>query len=291
MFLRIVAIVFPLFAIVVVGFLYGRRKGPDLSTANQVNMDIFIPALVFAALAAKSFDPMRYRTLALAGLGMVLGSGAAGWVLARALRIDARTLAPNIMFNNSGNLGLPLAVLAFGEQALPPAVLLFMISNFLHFSLGVYVLDHRARLSTLWRMPVTLAMMVGLTVSFLHLEVWPPLLTGARMLGEISVPLLLFSLGVRLANADLRAWRVGVLGAVARPVIGLALAFALIRLLGVAGQERALLIVFGALPPAVLNFVFAESYRREPDKVASIVAIGNVAALVFVPIALTIALP
>ena len=51
-----------------------------------------------------------------------------------------------------------------------------------------------------------------------------------------------------------------------------------------------LLLVFGALPPAVLNFLFAERYKQEPERVASIVLIGNLAALLFLPLALALVL-
>ncbi|HMM53524.1 MAG TPA: AEC family transporter [Candidatus Desulfobacillus sp.] len=290
MLIRIAAIVFPLFAIVLAGWLYGRARRPDLTFANEVNMDVFVPALVFAALAGKSFDLAGYRALALGALAVVLGSGLLAWPLARLLRAEAKTFVPPMMFNNSGNMGLPLAVLAFGEAVLPAAVVLFLVSNLLHFSLGIYLLDHRARLASLWRMPVVLATAAGLAVSAGGIELWPPLVTAIRMLGEISIPLLLFSLGVRLIDASFHTWRIGLAGAVLRPVIGMAIAWPAARLLGMEGQHAAMLLVFGALPPAVLNFVFAERYRQEPEKVASIVMIGNVAALAFIPLALAVAL-
>jgi len=283
MILRILAIVFPVFAIAAIGYVYGRRRRPDLSVANHMNMDVFIPALVFGALAAKSFHPAQYQLLAIAGLLTVVGSGLAGWLAARMLGLAPRTFAPPIMFNNCGNLGLPLAVLAFGEAALAPAVVLFVISNLLHFSVGTYLLDHHAKLGTLLRMPVMIASVGGILVSLAGIEVWPPLMVAIRMLGDISVPLLLFALGVRLSDSSLQAWRVGVLGAVARPLIGFALTLAIAWLLGIEGQQRALLLVFGALPPAVLNYVFAERYRQEPDKVASIVMIGNLTSLLVIP--------
>ena len=286
MFVRILSIVFPVFAIAAIGYLYGRRKQPELSVANQMNMDVFIPALVFGALAAKSFQPAQYQLLAVAGVLTVIASGLAGWLAARMLGVAPRTFAPPIMFNNSGNLGLPLAVLAFGDAALAPAVVLFVISNLLHFSVGNYLLDHRARLSNLWRLPVVIASVGGLVVSLAGVEIWPPLMVAIRMVGDISVPLLLFALGVRLSDSSLQAWRIGVVGAIARPSIGVALTLAIAWLLGLEGQQRALLLVFGALPPAVLNYVFAERYRQEPDKVASIVMIGNLASLLFIPLAL-----
>ncbi|BBO22028.1 MAG: AEC family transporter [Rhodocyclaceae bacterium] len=289
MLLRIVSIVFPLFAIVAAGWLYGRRHKPDMALANQLNMDVFVPALVFAALAGKSFDLLGYQALALGGIAVVLGSGLAAWPLARLLRVDAKTFLPPMMFNNSGNMGLPLAVLAFGEAALPAAVVLFLVENLLHFSLGAWMLDHRARLATLWRMPMMLAALAGLAMSLSGIALWPPLVTAIRMLGDISIPLLLFALGVRLAGASFHAWGIGLAGAVARPVLGMLIAWGAGRALGLSTEHQAMLLVFGALPPAVLNYVFAERYAQEPDKVASIVMVGNVAALLFIPVALAIA--
>lgn len=290
MLLRILAIIFPLFAIIFAGWLYGRRKRPDMGFANQLNMDVFVPALVFATLAGKSFDLLTYQALAIGGLLVVLGSGLASWPLARFAGVQAKTFVPPMMFNNSGNMGLPLAVLAFGEAALPAAVVLFLVENLLHFSLGAWMLDHHARLSNLWRLPVVLAALAGLAVSLAAVELWPPLLTAISMLGQISIPLLLFSLGVRLTDASFSTWRIGMAGAVARPVLGMGIAWAAARLLGLNAQHTSMLLVFGALPPAVLNYVFAERYRQEPEKVASIVLIGNLAALVFLSFALVLAL-
>ncbi|HET7776259.1 MAG TPA: AEC family transporter, partial [Azospira sp.] len=75
MLLRIVAIVFPLFAIVFFGWLYGRRKQPDMTFANQLNMEVFVPALVFAAMADKSFDLAANWGLAVGAVVCVVGSG------------------------------------------------------------------------------------------------------------------------------------------------------------------------------------------------------------------------
>lgn len=291
MLLRIIAILFPLFAITALGYLVGRRSRPDLSHANQLNMEVFIPALVFAALASKDFQLARHLPLLLAALALVVGSGLAAWGLARMAGIAPKTFVPPIMFNNSGNLGLPLAVLAFGDAALAPAVVMFMVSNLLHFSFGAWLLDHEARLGSVWRVPSVLATFAGLGVGLAGIQVWPPLMVAARMLGDISIPLMLFGLGVRLADSRITALGVGVLGALARPLVGLTLAYGLIWVIPLPPAQQAMLLVFGALPPAVLNFIFAERYGQEPDKVASMVLLGNVAAVVVLPLALALALP
>ncbi|HMX17433.1 MAG TPA: AEC family transporter [Rhodocyclaceae bacterium] len=279
--LRIVAIVFPVFAVIGVGWLYGRYRRPDMSVANQLNMDLFVPALVFSALAAKSFAIGDHAMLALAGSVVILGSGLIGWPIARLSGIAPKTLVPPMMFKNSGNMGIPLIVLTFGDQALPAAVVLFLVENLLHFSLGAWMLDHRVRMLDLWKNPVMAAGLAGLAVSLGGVALWPPAVTAIRMLGDVSIPLLLFSLGVRLAQSAFHVWGAGLVGALATPAAGLAVAIACRPLLE-SGQEAAILLLFGALPPAVLNYMFAERYRQEPDKVASIVMTGNVAALAVV---------
>ena len=91
MILRITAILFPIFAIVALGYWYGRRHDPEMAVANRLNMDIFVPALVFAALAGKSFDLLSYQALAVGGIAVVLGSGLLAWPLARLLKVDSKT--------------------------------------------------------------------------------------------------------------------------------------------------------------------------------------------------------
>ncbi|HMV64862.1 MAG TPA: AEC family transporter [Zoogloea sp.] len=290
MLLRIVSILFPLFALTALGYLVGRRQRPDLSHANKLNMDVFVPALVFAALANKSFHVADFVPLLGATLFLVGGCGLAGWALARGLGVAPRTLVPPLMFNNCGNLGLPLAVLAFGDQALAPAVAMFMVSNLLHFSFGAWLLDHSISVAGVWKVPSVLATLAGIAVGLLGIEVWAPAMTAIRMLGDISIPLMLFALGVRLTESRIGELRLGLIGAAARPLIGMALALLAMQLIPLSKSEQALLLVFGALPPAVLNYIFAERYHQEPEKVASIVLLGNVAALLFLPVALAIGL-
>jgi Predicted permeases len=177
MLIRIIAILFPLFGITALGYFVGKRMRPDLSHANKLNMDVFVPALVFAALVNKEFQITEFLPLTAATLVVVVGSGLAGWALAWVAGIASRTIVPPMMFNNCGNLGLPLAVLAFGDLALAPAVVMFMVSNLLHFSFGAWLLDHRVRIWTVWKVPSVLATLSGLAVGLVGIEVWPPLMT------------------------------------------------------------------------------------------------------------------
>ncbi|MGL1833957.1 AEC family transporter [Rhodocyclaceae bacterium SMB388] len=291
MLIRIVAILFPMFAIAALGYWIGRRLKPDMAHANKLNMDVFLPALIFAALVNRDMRVTDYFVLSQATLIIVIATGLAGWGLAHLSRIPARTLVPPMMFPNTGNLALPLAVLAFGESALAPAVVIFMTMNLVHFTFGAWLLDHRVRLWTVWKIPSVLATLLGLAVAFAGIDIWPPLLTAIRMVGDISVPLMLFALGVRLNDSRITSVGKGMFVGIARPMVGMAISWSVLLMFDLPPEQHALVFVFGALPPAVLNYMFAERYHQDPETVASMVLIGNLLAPIFLMVALAIVLP
>ncbi|MBB3142352.1 AEC family transporter [Halomonas organivorans] len=283
---QILASLLPVFLIAGCGTLYGRYRRPDIRSLNTLNMELFVPLLVFAVLADREAPLTDYASLALAGLVVVLGSGLLLWPLVRLLGLETKTFLPPMMFNNAGNMGVPLIVLAFGEQALPAAVVLFIVEMLLHFSVGLYMLDPRTPLWRLLRMPIVLASLAGLGVNLAGVSLPGWLLEAMNMLGGVCIPLLLFALGVRMLDIDFDDWRSGVLGAVLCPLSGLLLAWPLIAWLDLSGVAAASLWVFAALPPAVLNYLVAEQYRQQPHRVASLVLIGNLGSLVVMPLVL-----
>jgi len=290
MILRIFGIVFPVFAIVAVGYLYARVRRPDMTAANQLNMSVLLPALIFGVLSAKDFRIDQYGWLALAAALVVLGSGLLALPVARLAGVPAKTFVPPMMFTNSGNMGLPLAVFAFGEQALPAAVVLFIVENSLHFTLGTWLMDHRAHWLNVLKQPIVLATLAGILFALAGWALPTPLTAAIQLLGQASIPLLLFALGTRLTSVNLLDWRTGVLGALVCPASGVLMVLLVRPFLHLDAQQSALLIVFGALPPAVLNYLVAERYQQEPARVASLVMIGNLGAFVAIPIALAFAL-
>lgn len=281
---------FPVFAISAIGYGYGRYKRPDMASVNQLNMNLFVPALVFASLTNKNFDLTLYSDLVLAGAAVILGSGILAWPFIYLLKVNYKTFIPPMMFNNSGNMGLPLALLAFGEQAVPIAVVLFLIEMILHFTLGIYMLDRRINLLSLFRMPMIMATVLGLLIGGFDMALWEPLMVMIKMLGDVAIPLLLFSLGVRLTDISYKDWHLGAAAAIISPATGLAMVWLISLLLELPPLQQSLLIIFGALPPAVLNFLVSEQYNQEPEKVASIVMLANLGSLIVMPFALALAL-
>jgi malate permease and related proteins len=287
---RILGIILPVFSIIAVGYFWGRRVKPDMGMVNRISMNVLAPALIFSALSSKSFDVYGDAPLIVGSIGIVLGSGLIAWPFARLLHQDPRTFVPPMMFNNCGNMGLPLAVLAFGDKGFAPMVALFVASNLLHFTLGAWIIDHHAKFGKLLRNPMVWSTIAGFLFALLRPPLPDWLGVTFKMVGDGLIPMMLLSLGVRLTAIDWRDARLGVVGGLVCPLTGLAMAGILAPFLGLTPMQTGLLFLFGALPPAVLNFMVAEQYRQEPGKVASIVLVGNVMSVIFIPIGLAIAL-
>jgi predicted permease len=290
MLIRLLGIILPVFSVIALGWLYALRARPDVSWVNRINITVLCPALIFSALSAKDFDLAANLPLIAGSVGVVLGSGLLAWPFAKLLHQDYRTWVPPMMFNNCGNMGLPLAYLGFGQAGLSAMVMLFTISNLIHFTLGVHIVDRNATFWPAFRNPMVVATFLGFAFAIAHPPAPEWLTLAIKMVGDASIPLMLLSLGVRLADARWDEWHLGVVGGLVCPLTGLALAGLLLPVLGLTPMQQGLLILFGCLPPAVLNFMVAEQFRQEPAKVASVVLIGNMMAVLFVPLGLSLAL-
>ncbi len=286
MILNVFNIIAPIVIIVSVGYLYAKKYQTDVSVINKLTLDIFVPALVLSVLIDKEFDILEYKELSIGAILVVFISGLLAWLTVKVTRFNAKTFIPPMMYVNSGNIGLPLVLLAFGKEAMAAAIVLFIIENTLHFTLGIKTLDRSASLIDMLKIPIILASIFGIVFNLIQFEPPEIILTPLAMIGNIAIPLMLFTLGVRLTDTNLNDWKIGIIGAVFRPLYGLIALVVVIPLLHLSELNQALLVIFAILPPAVLNFLVSEKYNQEPEKVVSIVLIGNLFSIVTIPITL-----
>jgi predicted permease len=286
LFQQILQVTLPVYCIAAIGYLYGRLCGSDIFSVNRINMQLFVPALLFYVLSEKIPASHEWMTIAWGACFIILISGIVSWPTSRLLGIHPRVLLPSMMFNNAGNLGLPLAALAFGEAQLPLAVVAFVVSTSLHFSLGIWIVSGRVHPIELLRNPVFLATLAGVLAYIFDWHTPSILMPGLVMLSEVAIPLMLVSLGIRLIHIESRYWKAGLAGALLCPLSGLVGAWVAIAWLQPNEQMRDILLLFSVLPPAVMNYLLAESYQQSPHKVAAMVAFGNLGSLIVIPIAL-----
>lgn len=289
MFEQVVNILFPVIALVGVGFMIGRWQKPDFRPINRINMDAFVPALVFSSLATIPLDTQQLP-LIVASLVAVLIPALLMIPICLMMKINYKAWAPLHMFRNSGNLAIPLFTYTFGESALGSAVLLFVVSACLHISLGLALLSKGNPFKQIISTPLFIAAAIAMTLNVLGITVWKPLYEATSLLGQAAVPVMLISLGSQMINLKLSGFKVGVISSLLSLATG-AVSFLLIYyFIPLPTMQLQMMVLFTMLPPAVMNYLFAERFNIEPTNVASMVLFGNFFCLITLPILLTVAL-
>lgn len=289
MFQQVVGILFPVFALVAVGYSVGRWLKPDFKPINRINMDAFTPALVFSSLVAMPLDTQQVPLLT-ASLVAVLLPGLVMIPVCKLSKLKYKAWAPPHMFRNSGNLAIPLFTYTFGDTALASAVLLFVVSACIHISLGLALLSEGNPFKQIIKMPIFLAASAALILNLAGIGVWSPLYEATSLLGQAAVPVMLLSLGAQMCNMKLSGLKVGILCTLQSLFTG-AITFAVIYFfIPLPTMQLQMMVLFTMLPPAVMNYLFAERFHIEPTKVASMVLFGNFFSILTLPLLLGFAL-
>ncbi|UGA56137.1 AEC family transporter [Vibrio sp. VB16] len=289
MFEQVIGILFPVFALVAVGFSVGRWLKPDFRPINRINMDAFTPALVFSSLVAMPLDATQIPLLS-ASFITVLLPGLLMWPICRFAKLNYKTWTPPQMFRNGGNLAIPLFAYTFGDSAMAPAVLLFVVSACLHISLGLTLLTGGNPFKQVVRLPIFLASMMALVLNLSGIGVWEPLYDATALLGQAAVPVMLLSLGAQMCHMRLSGLKVGVLCTLLSLITGVVSFSVIYFFVPLPIMQLQMMVLFTMLPPAVMNFLFAERFDIEPTKVASMVLFSNFFSILTLPVLLTFAL-
>jgi len=286
LFYQIFSIIFPVVFIASIGYVYAKKVHVNMEMPNKINLEIFIPILVFYSISEKLPSILNLGYFSLGGIMVVLGSGALLYPIVKMIGIHPRSFLPPMMFNNSINLGFPLALFAFGEDALVMFISLSLVQVIGQFTIAPAMYGEEIKFVKIVKNPVIVATVIGLLFNYYDIHFPSVINTSLKMMSQVSIPLVLFALGVRLVHIELKYWKLGLLGAILCPISGIIMAIIAIHLFDYTQTQKALLILFGALPPAILNAIMAEQYKKDAILVASVVAIGNLFSLVSIPIVL-----
>jgi malate permease and related proteins len=245
--------------------------------------------LIFISLSSKLFDPLAALLFTAASIALIVLSGLIAWPLAKFSGATVQAFLPCAMFTNVGPIGIPLIALAYGPEGMATAVVLLVISNVLHFTLGAGVMSGKVDWRMVYANPLVWATVLGVASSQFQLTLPQWAETSCTMIGSVLVPMMLMSLGVRLASSQVADAWVGARSGVLILIIRIAAALLALWLIPLQGLERGALILFACLPPAVFNYMLADKFQVEPNKVASAVIVGHLMSLAFLPLGIWLA--
>lgn len=284
MFAEIFSIIAPVFLCALVGFGWAKN-GARFETAfvTRLVTNIGFPCLIFTALVKADITAETLGTMGFASLLSVAAFAAIAAPVLKIARLSQRTYLSSLIFANTGNMGLPLSLLAFGERGLALAIAYFAVNSILVFVLGPALAAGTANPKEILKIPLVWAVLAALAVKFSGLEVFGWLFTTLELLGGFAIPLMLITLGVSLAGLKIASLSRAVWLSVFRLALGVAVGWGLAEVFGFEGMARGVLIIECAMPAAVFNFLFAQTYDNRPDEVASIVLVSTALSFMTLP--------
>ncbi|HUF87057.1 MAG TPA: AEC family transporter [Thermohalobaculum sp.] len=290
-FLQVLQIVAPVFLLAFAGYVWGRLKlNFDLEFITRLAVNFSMPCLIFAVLVKVEIEPRAVRDMALAALAAYAGLGLVLWLALRAAGWSVRTYLVPGTFGNTGNIGLPVALFAYGEPGLAFAIVIFAIMAILQFTVGIYIVAGSGSVLQVLRQPLVYASVLGGLFAFEGWEIPAWALNSLDLAGQIAIPAMLLTLGVSIANLSVgevgRATLLSLLKLAAAAAVAVAVAWAF----GLQGAARGSLILQIIMPVAVTSYLLAERYRAGPDRIAGAVVVSTLVAAIAVPVALAILL-
>ena len=262
----------------------GRRF--DAQALTELVTEIGTPCLVFSTFANMTVPPAAFAVTAAASLTTLIGFLALGAAVLKLCRLSIRTYLPSMAFPNTGNLGMPLSLYAFGPEGLAYAIVFLTFTSIMNFTIGQAIAAGSMSWRGIARMPIIYAVALGLATSAFGVGLPTFLANTIALLGSITVPLMLLMLGVSLGSLRVSAVRRAFLLSLLRIGMGASLGFAVTALFGLSGAARAAIVMQASMPAAVFNYLFALRWNNQPEEVAGIVVVSTLVTIATAPILL-----
>ncbi|WP_313698218.1 AEC family transporter [Achromobacter sp.] len=285
-YLSAIVLMLPLLFCVGIGLYWGKRDLPfGGNFITTLVTSVTTPALVFHTFVTTHLDNRALADVAAATLIALLLCALICAALLKAWKLPVRSLLPTAFQPNAGNLGLPISQLAFGDAGLSVAVAFFAVSSFVMHTIAVRLLPG-VNTKGSWKSPILLASVVAVALRLLDVPVPAWIIETARMLGAVTVPLMLLSLGHALALIPSNGVRDGAKVGAIRLVVGLLTGLAVVWAMDLEPVLAGALTLQMAMPCAVVSYMYARRYTPLGDTAAGAVLVSTVAFLLLAPLML-----
>ncbi|PTX57692.1 hypothetical protein C8N43_2363 [Litoreibacter ponti] len=285
--LTVLEIVAPVFLLAAIGFTW-VKLGFDyrIEFVTRLAMTLSVPALIFVALMQTEIAPDALTTVSLAAVaayGLVtLGC----FIIVKLGRMELRTYLAPLIFGNTGNLGLPLALFAFGDEGLGYAVVIFAIMAIYSFTFGVWLVSGGGSLSKVIKEPLVGATLLGALFMLVDWQT-PRFLTNTiELVGQMAIPMMLITLGVAVARLKPRSVSKAIVTSVLKAALCIGAAWAAGVWFALDPVPFAVLVLQVATPVAVTSYLLAVKYEADGDAVAGLVVVSTLLSVLYIPLTL-----
>lgn len=279
------AVVLPVLLVAGIGFVWARiGRRFDSVFLTDIATNIGTPCLVAHSLMTLEIDPKSLAEMGVAVLTAIAGFLTLGFIVLRVLKLSINSYLPALTFPNTGNMGLPLALFAFGQEGLALAVVYFSCTVTLQFTLGISLSAGNLSLSRLVRTPTIYAVLISIILLVLGIDLPTWIENTIGVLGDITIPMMLLTLGVSLAQLKVNELGRNLLLSCIRLAGGFLIALAITQVFDLPPVAAGVLIIQSSMPVAVFNFLFAQYYGRAHADVAAMVVISTALSFLTLPL-------
>jgi len=292
-YLKLFEVLFPVFFIIAIGYFIGK-KNPKLDTDFITNFagNIGSPAMVFYSITTTGITFAIFIEYFWYSLIAILGFSIIGIIFLKFLKKDIITELPPFILPNTGNMGLPLCLFAYGNQGLGVAATISSLVILFHFTLGVFLASKKFELNLLLKSPPVYAIIISVLFLFFELEVPIFLVNTTMMLTYAAIFLILMSLGIALTRFKVFSFKTAFISSIGRVLIGPIIGFVMIKYFNLSGFAAGVLLIQCSMPSAVLTYLVGSIYssKQVVDSIASMIVVSTIMSFITVPITIFFAL-
>jgi len=285
--------VFPVFFIIGIGYYLGK-KNPKIDTAFITNFaaNIGSPGLIFYSITSTGITFELFSVYFFYALVVITGFALVGLVFLFFQRKDLVTELPPFILPNTGNMGLPICLFAYGAKGFGVASAISAVVMLLHFTLGIFLAKKKFDSQLILKTPAFYAIIFSLF--FLYFEIKPPvfLVNLTMLLSYATIFLVLMSLGIALTRLKVFSFKDAMVASIGRVIIGPIIGFSLIKFFNLTGFAAGVLLIQCSMPSAVLTYLVGSMYspKKVVDSIASIIVVSTIISFVTIPIVVFFAL-
>ncbi len=283
----VLQIVAPVFFLALIGFIWVKR-GHEYRVAfvTQLAMSLSVPCLIFVALMKADIDRNALAATLFATCVAYLLVTVVFVVFVKVLKLEVRTYLAPLIFGNTGNLGLPLALFAFGEVGLSYAIVIFAVMAVYSFSFGVWLVSGGGSLIKVIKEPLVGATLLGALFLYNGWQTPEWLTNTLELVGQMAIPLMLITLGVALARLKADSFGRAFGLALIKVLICTGLAWGTGLYFNLEPVALAVLVMQIGTPVAVTSYLLAEKYGANSGEVAGLVVVSTLLSVITIPITL-----
>jgi predicted permease len=291
---KLFEVLFPVFFVVGIGYYLGK-KNPKIDTTFITNFaaNVGTPAMIIYALTSTGTTFELFIIYFWYYLIAIIFFGIIGIIFLFFLNTKdiIRELPPFIM-PNTGNMGLPICLFAYGSQGLGVAAAISALIILSHFTLGVFLAARKFNINVILKSPAFYTIIIS--VFLLYYDIKTPVFieNTTFLLMYATIFLILMSLGIALTRFKVFSFKKALVSSIGRVILGPVVGFLIIRYFDLSGFAAGVLLIQCSMPSAVLNYLVASIYspKKITDSVASTIVVSTVMSFATIPIVVFFAL-